>query len=333
MTTEVSLVVPVYNEQFANLQALVKELDVVMGSLRTSYELIFVDDGSSTETNLELRRLVANCPQAKLVVLSRNFGEQAAICAGLRYTSGAVSINMDSDLQDPPALIEKMLAAWREGYDIVLAKQVQRHEPLSKVIPSMIFYRSFNLLADKPIPVDVGEFRLLSRRVIDLVNQMPERMRFLREMIPSLGFKQLELPFVRADRHLGTSGYSLAKLIKLALQAVLVSSTKPLLMILPLAFLMTLVGLVCFVMSTVFPHAVELTNTQLASLNLVFAGFIICFTGILAPYLARIVTEVRARPVFIVSELVGFDNFQDRFYSPVLQDIRRMEPVVISESK
>ena len=306
MSPDISVIVPVYNEQTHTLHALVAEVDRVLTHLHASYELVFVDDGGKHETNNVLRDIVANNPNTKLVVLSRNFGEQAAICAGLRHCSGLVSVNLDSDLQDPPALIEQMLQAWQNGFDVVLAKQSVRHEPISKTFPSAVFYRVLNFLADRPVPVDVGEFRLLSRPVIDAINQMPERIRFMREMVPWMGFKQMELPFTRADRASGESGYNTIKLLKLAFQAVLVSSTKPLFLMTPIALTTMFIGIGAFVLTSYFPHTIKLDINQLACLNLMFCSFILLAIGLIAPYIARIIGEVRARPLFIVSELVGF---------------------------
>jgi polyisoprenyl-phosphate glycosyltransferase len=306
MSPDISVIVPVYNEQSHTLHALVAEVHRVLTTLQITYELLFVDDGGKHETNMVLRDIVANNSNCKLVVLSRNFGEQAAICAGLRHCSGLVSVNLDSDLQDPPALIEQMLQAWQNGFDVVLAKQSVRHEPISKTFPSAVFYRVLNFLADRPIPVDVGEFRLLSRPVIDAINQMPERIRFMREMVPWMGFKQMELPFVRADRASGESGYNTIKLLKLAFQAVLVSSTKPLFLMTPVALTIMIIGVAALALTTYFPKYIVLSTNQLACLNLIFCSFILLALGLVAPYIARIIGEVRARPLFIVSELVGF---------------------------
>ncbi len=306
MTPDISVIVPVFNEQAHNLTALVAEIERVMFDLAVSFELVFVDDGSLNETNAKLRELVGKHDFIKLVILSRNFGEQAAICAGLKYCSGKVSVNMDSDLQDPPSLIKEMLAAIEQGYQVVLAKQVKRHESPLKVMTSMIFYRLVNLMADRPVPVDVGEFRMLTRPVIDAVNQMPERVRFLRELVPWMGFRQLELPFTRADRAVGESGYTLGKLIKLALQAVLVSSTKPLFLILPLALLICLAAFAGLVISFTSPQLMTFTPVQLAFINFSLSGVTLLVLGVVAPYLARVIGEVRSRPLFIVSELVGF---------------------------
>lgn len=307
MAPDVSVIVPVFNEESHNLTALIHEIKRVFDLISISYELIFVDDGGRIETNLILRDLVKTYSNIKLVVLSRNFGEQAAICAGLRHASGLVSVNLDSDLQDPPEHIIKMLGAWQQGYDIVLAKQSIRHEPLSKTLPSSIFYRILNFMADRHIPVDVGEFRLLSRPVIDTLNQMPERVRFMRELVPWMGFKQIEIPFERADRQSGTSGYTLGKLLNLALQAILVSSTKPLLLILPVAGTLLCLGIVAFLAATLWPSIWQPSNAQVAALNLVFCALLSLILGVVAPYIARIIGEVRARPLFIVSELVGFN--------------------------
>jgi dolichol-phosphate mannosyltransferase len=307
MPPDVSVIVPVYNEEPHNLTALIHEIKRVFDLISVSYELVFVDDGGRIETNLVLRDLVKTYSNIKLIVLSRNFGEQAAICAGLSHASGLVSVNLDSDLQDPPEHIIKMLEAWQQGYDIVLAKQSIRHEPLSKTLPSSIFYRVLNFMADRHIPVDVGEFRLLSRPVIDTLNQMPERVRFMRELVPWVGFKQIEIPFERADRESGTSGYTLGKLLSLALQAMLVSSTKPLLLILPMAATLLGLGIIAFVAATFLPFTWQPSNAQIAALNLIFCALLALILGVVAPYIARIVGEVRARPLFIVSELVGFN--------------------------
>lgn len=325
MTLDVSVIVPVFNEQAHNLTALIAEIERVMLDLAVSFELVFVDDGSQIETNCFLRELVEKNNFIKLVVLSRNFGEQAAICAGLKYCSGNVSVNMDSDLQDPPSLIKDMLAAIHQGYQVVLAKQVKRHESPLKVFTSMIFYRLVNFMADRPVPVDVGEFRMLTRPVIDAVNQMPERVRFLRELVPWMGFKQLELPFTRADRAVGESGYTLTKLVKLALQAVLVSSTKPLFFILPLALLICFAAIFGLVLSFTSPEVMTLTPVQLAFINFSLSGITLLVLGVIAPYLARVIGEVRSRTIFIVSELVGFTGPNELIKRMVSQQLNEQK--------
>ena len=283
---------------------------MVRNDAALSFELIFIDDGSRTQTRNYLRDLQKQNDEVKLVFLSRNFGEQSAIAAGLAHASGDSVVNMDSDLQDPPELLPQMLAYWRQGYDVVYTRQVNRREPLSKRLPAFLFYRLLNSISEISIPHDAGEFRLMSRPVVDALNKLPEKTRFLRGLVPWVGFKSKEIPFVREIRQSGQSGYTLRKLVKLALDAIVAFSAAPLYLIGWLGALVLTIALGNIAYLMLNPQAAALTATSnllLCELG-VFAGVQLLALGIIAVYVARLIGEIRGRPTYIVAETVGFEN-------------------------
>ena len=208
---ELSIIVAVYNEDSRNLLKLIDRLDLVLSPEKVSYEIIFVNDGSREPTSNALRHIAVESKNIKLVELSRNFGQQAAITAGLDHATGQAVINMDSDLQDPPELIPAMLEKWKEGYDVVYATRSRRRDRKSKRLTAFLFYRILGSMSSVEIPWDTGDFRLIDRVVVDALRSMPEKTRFIRGMIPWLGFKQCGVPLDRDARELGESSYTIKK--------------------------------------------------------------------------------------------------------------------------
>lgn len=307
---DLSVVVPVFNEEPLNLRQLIVRLQQVLAQNEPNlkYEVLFVDDGSQAKTRNYLRELQQQNKEVKLVFLSRNFGEQAAIAAGLAHASGAVAVNMDSDLQDPPEMIPQMLTYWREGYDVVFTRQVHRHEPITKTLPAFLFYRILNRLSEITITPDAGEFRLLSRRVIDALEKMPEKTRFLRGLVPWVGFSSKEIPFEREERQAGETSYTLTKLVKLALDAIVSFSAVPLFAITWLGSIVLIAALaigISFIANPFLLTQVSTTNILILSL-LAVSGLQILALGIVAIYQAHLTTETRARPTYLVSDKWGF---------------------------
>ncbi len=299
---ELSIVVPVFNEEPENLRLLLERLHLVLKPMLMFYEVLFVDDGSEQASKDALRNLADTHSYIKIVTLSRNFGEQAAICAGLDQSVGDVVINMDSDLQDPPELIPSMLQYWRAGYDIVYTRQADRGESLIRQIQAKIFYVLLDAVSYIRIPRDAGEFRLMSRRAVSALRCLPESQPFLRGLVPWIGFKSYILPFKRDARQLGSSAYTIGKLISLAGQGLMAFSIIPLILTPILYGLGTIALFVMLAGNTVLPHF-AVTNTLVLEVILVL-GFLqaSCF-AFLGMYLTQILTESKSRPTYILQDV------------------------------
>ncbi|HYG68681.1 MAG TPA: glycosyltransferase family 2 protein, partial [Anaeromyxobacteraceae bacterium] len=203
------MVVPCYNEEGV-LAETMRRLKAFCDEVDLEIELIFVDDGSRDRTRQLLRQYAAEDPRIKVVGFARNFGHQIAVTAGIDAASGDAVVLMDADLQDPPEVIHEMIAKWREGYDVVYGTRTERPgESAFKLATARWFYRILNRLSDVPIPLDAGDFRLMSRRVVDTLRAMPERDRFVRGIVSWVGFRQTPLPYRRAQRFAGESKYPL----------------------------------------------------------------------------------------------------------------------------
>jgi dolichol-phosphate mannosyltransferase len=307
MLLDLSIIVAVYNEDPRNLDLLLKRLTAAITPEGLSYEVIFVNDGSRAPTSVALRTIASRHDYVKLIELSRNFGQQAAISAGLDHSEGNAVINLDSDLQDPPELIPAMVRRWREGYDVVYAQRSTRRDKLGKRLCAYIFYRILGSVSSVHIPWDTGDFRLLDRKVVNELRNMPERTRFLRGLIPWLGFRQIGIPIDRDAREVGESTYTLKKLMNLALDGLLSFSVAPL-------YVVPLIGGIMFGIGMIMLAAwVALHLSTLTALDSAFvvaavtsvAGLQILCTGSVAIYLSKVVDEVRARPTYVVADRLG----------------------------
>jgi len=303
--TMLSVVVAVYNESVYNLHALIERLEKVLPTLNMSYEVVFVNDGSREETSNSLKELCQQHDYIKLISLSRNFGQQAAISAGINFASGQAIVNMDSDLQDPPELIPDMVRLWQRGFEVIYAKRLSRKDSILKSLSAFLFYRTMSLLSAIEIPEDTGEFRLIDCRVAKALQQLPERARYIRGLLPWLGFKSTTIPVDRHARQHGKSSYTLRKLVTLALDGILCFSYAPLYAIL-------LVGLTTIFISFLIPLLTAcLSNHHVPRLVWAMSGVVFLFglqfflLGIVSCYVARIFHEVKARPIYVVSEIAG----------------------------
>lgn len=315
-----SVVVAVYNEDPRNLLLLLQRLAAAVRQMDVSYEVIFVNDGSNISTSTALREIAAKEANVTLIELSRNFGQQAAISAGMNHANGQAIINLDSDLQDPPELIPEMVKMWLTGYDVVYAQRSTRRDRLGKRLSAFLFYRLLDSISDVHIPRDTGDFRLIDRKVRDALRLLPEKTRFLRGLIPWLGFKQVGIPIDRDAREVGKSTYTLRKLISLALDGMLSFSLFPLYFVLVLGTVLTLGGIVLAVISLLVPSHTIAINTMLLIAILVFiAGLETVSLGILAIYLGKVLDEVRSRPTYIVADYNGQINKQTRSNEVVIE--------------
>lgn len=307
MILDLSIIVAVYNEDPRNLSLLLDRLRTVITGDGLSYEVIFVNDGSKAPTSKALRDLASQHDYVKLIELSRNFGQQAAITAGIDHAEGQAVVNLDSDLQDPPELIPEMVKRWREGYDVVYAQRSSRRDKLGKRLPAYIFYRLLGSVSSVHIPWDTGDFRLMDRKVCNELRNMPERSRFLRGLIPRLGFRQIGIPIDRDAREVGESTYTLKKLINLALDGILSFSVAPLYLVPIVGGIMCGAGLLALIVWAALHTSslLQLDSICIIASIVTVAGLQILCTGAVAIYLSKVLDEVRGRPTYVVAHRLG----------------------------
>jgi polyisoprenyl-phosphate glycosyltransferase len=305
-----SVVIPIFNEQ-ESIPALVSRLRAVMNQLDGPTEVVLVDDGSRDGSYRLMAEANRQDPRFKIVQLSRNFGHQIAITAGMDVTSGQAVIIMDADLQDPPEVIPELIARWQDGYEVVYAIREHREgETVFKRKTASVFYGLQRRLAEIDQPVEVGDFRLVDRRALDAFLQMRERNRYVRGMFSWIGFRQTAVPYTRASREAGHSKYPLRKMVRLAFDGFIGFSTAPLRFALTMGLLIS-VGAVLYGITLI---ALKLAGAGsyvpgYASLlvTLTFlSGVQLIVIGMVGQYVARIYDEARARPLYLVREACGF---------------------------
>lgn len=304
-----SVVLPVYNEETI-IPELYHRIIQALGGLCESYEVVFVNDGSKDRSLQLLYDLAAQDRRVKVVNFSRNFGHQVAITAGLDYSRGQAVIVMDADLQDPPEVIPALVAKWREGYDVVYAVRTERTgEGTVKRGTAALFYRLLRSVAKVDIPVDTGDFRLMSRRAVDALQRLRERHRFVRGLSSWIGFRQTAVPFVREARFAGETKYPLAKMVKLAFDGITAFSFVPLQFATYLGFAAASVSfcyIVYAILQKVLTDAPVLGWASLIVAILFIGGVQLITLGIMGEYIGRIYEEIKQRPLYIVADTVGF---------------------------
>jgi dolichol-phosphate mannosyltransferase len=307
----VSLIIPVFNER-DNLDALGRRLAPVLKEVTNgSFEVLFVDDGSRDGSSEVLDAMSARDGRYRVIHLSRNFGHQSALQAGLDAASGTAVVLMDADLQDPPELLGRFIAKWKEGYEVVYAIRRHRKESLPKRMAYTLFYRTLRWLSEIDTPLDAGDFCLMDEKVVRAVAALPERNRFLRGLRSWVGFNQVGLEYDRDARNAGEPKYTLRKLISLALSGYIGFSSLPLRLATWLGLLSAAVG---FVM-TAWVFISRLGNATIpqgwastVAVVLFVGGAQLIMLGVLGEYVARVYDEVRARPLYIVKSRTGFDG-------------------------
>jgi dolichol-phosphate mannosyltransferase len=301
-----SIVAPVFNE-FETLPVFYQRIVEVMEEVGDSFELVLVDDGSRDGSYQVMRQLHERDPRVRCVEFSRNFGHQIAISAGLDHAKGRCVVIIDSDLQDPPEVIPKMIARWKEGAEVVYAQRVKRTgETRFKLITASAFYRLITRITAVDIPRDTGDFRLLDRTVVDALVAMREHHRFMRGLSAWVGFRQEAVHYERQERYAGETKYPLVKMVRFSLDAITGFSYAPLQLATSLGFLLagvSLFGIVVAVLLRIVNHAIVGQATTLI-LVLLMGGIQLIFLGVLGEYLGRIYDEVRARPLYIVREVL-----------------------------
>jgi dolichol-phosphate mannosyltransferase len=306
-----SLVVPAYNEE-AVIEELVAHLGTVMDSLDGDAEAILVDDGSADGTWALMQEAAAADPRFRIVRLSRNFGHQIALTAGVDAARGDAVVVMDADLQDPPELVHQMAARWRDGYDVVYAVRSERPgETRFKRATASAFYRGFNRLSDVKVPLDVGDFRLVDRRALAVFSEMRESHRFVRGMFSWIGLQQTGVPYTRRERYAGETKYPLRKMLRFATSGVISFSSAPLRAALNVGFVVSILAFVLGIWSLVvkiggFYNVPGWTSTLLVVTFL--GGIQLVVLGVIGEYIGSIHDEVKGRPLYVVGELEGFES-------------------------
>lgn len=306
----ISVIVPCYNEEEV-LLATHERLSQVLNALRDyRYELIYVNDGSRDQTLPMLRQIAAADSRVKLLSFSRNFGHQIAITAGLDYCSGDAAVVIDADLQDPPRLIADMVNAWEQGSDVVYGKRRDREgETFFKLFTARLFYRFINRLADVDIPLDTGDFRLMSRKALDAFLKLRERHRFVRGMVAWVGFKQTALEYDREARFAGTTKYPFRKMMRLAFDAIMGFSNVPLRLASFVGFItsfLAFAGILYALYAKLFTDETVAGWTFLMIAILFIGGITLVVLGIIGEYIGRIYSEIKQRPLYLIQEQIGF---------------------------
>ena len=308
----ISLIVPVLNEQ-VNIEPLYQRVKEVFCRLNTDFEVLFVDDGSSDGTLAEIARIHRLDPRIKAISLSRNFGQQNAVSAGLDYVQGAATIILDGDLQHPPELIETLVARWKEGAEVVYTvRRSTRSAGLFKRLTSAMFYRLFQILTQVDLPQNSADFKLLDAKVVGALRTMRERSRFLRGLISWVGFSSVAVDYHAPPRAGGVSSYTPARMLRLAIDGIVSFSTVPLYISIYFGFALACLG---FVYSIYVLYAYLVLKTVVAGwsstiiLVALVGGLQLIVMGCVGLYIGKIFEEVKQRPLYLVREAIGIDSF------------------------
>jgi len=310
-----SIIVPCYNEQEV-IKETNRRLNSIIPMIAMDIEIIYVNDGSYDNTPTMLRELADEAKNVKVINFSRNFGHQMAITAGMDYADGDAIVVIDADLQDPVEVISDMVDQWRNGYDIVYGKRIERRgETIFKKATAKTFYKLLHMLSDATIPVDVGDFRLIDRKVVDALIKMPERTRYVRGLIAWLGFESTFVEYSREPRFAGETKYSVPKMIKLGLDGIFSFSYKPLKIASVFGGTVSIISFMFLLYILIQKLINSITVSGWASLMAVLlfmCGMILLILGIIGEYIARIYEEVKARPQYVISNSIGISTDKSR---------------------
>lgn len=312
MNKIISVVVPMYFEEDV-VNECYKRLTNVLNKIKNySYEIIFVDDGSQDNTFSLLKEIALNDKKVKVISFSRNFGHESAVTAGLKFASGNAIVIIDSDLQDPPEEIPKMLKYWEDGYDVIYGKRKSRSgESKFKLFTANMFYKTLSALSDTEIPENTGSFRLVDKKVVDAINQLPEHNKFLRGLFSWVGYKQIAYEYERKERIAGKTKYTLTKMLKLATDGIIGFSTKPLKIVGTLGILSIIVSIGLLIYSLI-SYIFKLNTlvpgwTSIMVTVTFFCGVQLLSLFLISEYISRIYDETKNRPQYIIDKKINID--------------------------
>ncbi len=310
---KISVIVPMYFEE-AVVSECYKRLKEVLTNLDNyEYEIIFIDDGSRDQTLSILEKIAMVDKNVKIISFSRNFGHQAAVQAGLKLSAGDAVVIIDADLQDPPELIPQMISLWENGNDVIYAKRKSREgETKFKLFSAKMFYNILNDLSDVSIPKDTGDFRLADRKVVDVINSLPEHNKFFRGLFSWVGFKQAPIEYERKERFAGETKYPLNKMIKLAKDGIFSFSTKPLKFVTRLGIVSIIISILILIYS-LLSFIFDWNNltpgwTSIMVTITFFAGIQLVSLGMISEYIGRIYDESKNRPSYIINKTINFED-------------------------
>lgn len=307
---KISVVIPMYYEEEVANECYNRTKKVLNGLENYDYEIIFVNDGSKDKTLPILKEIATKDEKAKVISFSRNFGHQAAVTAGLKFVTGDCILIIDSDMQDPPELLVDMLKLWEDGNEVIYAKRKTRKgESKFKLMTAKMFYKILNNLSDVEIPKDTGDFRLVDRKVVDVINSMPEHNKFLRGLFSWVGFKQEPIEYERQERFAGKTKYPLKKMLKLASDGIISFSTKPLKIIGGIgiaSIFISFILLIYAILSYIFKwNNLASGWTSLMVAITFFAGVQLISIWMISEYIARIYDDTKQRPEYIINEKIN----------------------------
>lgn len=302
-----SIIIPVFNEE-KNIQPLLNQLLTVVK--KYNYEIIFIDDGSKDKTTSEIKKFINKNPQIKMISFYRNFGHQMALSAGYKEAKGDAVVTIDADLQDPPYLISEMITKWQKGAKIVYAKREERHgESFFKLLTASIFYKLINFLSDTPIPNEVGDFRLLDKRVVDYLKDLKEKPSFIRGLVSWPGFPTDYVYFKRSKRLTGKTHYGFFKMVNLAIDGIVSFSTKPLRIAIYFGFFTGILGFLGIIYKLVqkvfYPEQFTVGWAGLFTAIMFLGGIQLITIGIIGEYIGKIYQEIKNRPNYLIKEKIN----------------------------
>lgn len=310
---KISVVVPMYYEEEVAKECYTRLKNVLEKIENYNYEIIFVNDGSKDKTLEILKEIAKENKKVKIISFSRNFGHQCAVTAGLRYVTGDAIVIIDADLQDPPELIPEMIKLWEEGNEVIYGKRKSREgESRFKLLTASMFYKTLNALSDVEIPKDTGDFRLVDRKVVEVINSLPEHNKFLRGLFSWVGFKQKAYEYERKERYAGKTKYPLKKMLKLAQDGIFSFSIKPLKIVGAMGILSVLISIMLFVYA-VLSYAFDWNNlvpgwTSLMVTMTFIGGMILISLWMIGEYIGRIYDETKRRPEYIIDETINIEE-------------------------
>ena len=308
---KVTLIIPMYYEEEVAQECYNRVIKVLKSIQNYTYEIIFINDGSKDKTLPILEEIASKDNNVKVISFSRNFGHQAAVTAGLKEVTGDAIVIIDADLQDPPELIPEMLKHWEDGYEVIYGKRKTRKgESAFKLLTAKMFYKTLNALSDVEIPRDTGDFRLVDRKVVDVINQMPEHNKFLRGLFSWVGFKQEAFEYERQERFAGKTKYPLKKMLKLASDGIIGFSTKPLKLVGGLGIITILISIGILIYSLIsyfIGNNVQSGWTSIIVTVTLLSGVQLLSLWIISEYIGRIYDDVKKRPQYIINKKINID--------------------------